>query len=144
MQVEWLWVLLVLNFKGFKTASTMMTQMGTLWLEGASTYQASMDILALPNTIGLELKRYQICVLSDSVRYVWPVYTDWTAIGAKPHAVLTQTGSDSSGVSGNGGVYGCFSSTSNRESLSFTDQWRWKRLLKGRWRHSFSFGLIPL
>lgn len=50
----------VLNLTDSRTASVMMTLMGTLWLEEASTYQASLDILVLPNTIGLELKRYQI------------------------------------------------------------------------------------
>lgn len=50
----------VLNFTDSRTASIMMTLMATLWLEEASTYQASLDILVLPNTIGLELKRYQI------------------------------------------------------------------------------------
>lgn len=50
----------VLIFTDSRTASIMMTLMGTSWLEEASTYQASLDILVLPNTIGLELKRYQI------------------------------------------------------------------------------------
>lgn len=41
-------------------------------------------------------------------------FKDRAAIGTEPHAVFAQTGSDVSGVSGDGGAYGCFSTTSSR------------------------------